>query len=198
MNEYLFGKGRQDGFPSCYYYPAYWFTSSSLLAPICDKCVLLTDATGLPNFYRSIGSALITTKNSCSGAGISRQPGSAPAYLDLHGRCDNYPIHAGACDRTAAKPGLKGTVILEPSSSCPYSGCRFAIQGLIWKLFLYPQGGPMANFLGLFGVQSGILGRPAERGLLLGHLRSDMGQYGYHHGDLPGRSSNRPGLSFTR
>jgi raffinose/stachyose/melibiose transport system permease protein len=32
------------------------------------------------------------------------------------------------------------------------------IQGLIWSLFLYPLGGPMAKMLGLFGMQSEFLG----------------------------------------
>jgi raffinose/stachyose/melibiose transport system permease protein len=38
-----------------------------------------------------------------------------------------------------------------------------AIQGLIWKLFLLPRGGPMASFLGLFGITSEFLGgQPTE------------------------------------
>lgn len=37
------------------------------------------------------------------------------------------------------------------------------IQGLMWTLFLYPLGGPAANFLKLFGLQSQFLGgSPAE------------------------------------
>lgn len=32
------------------------------------------------------------------------------------------------------------------------------IQGLIWSLFLYPLGGPLASFLELFGVRSEFLG----------------------------------------
>jgi raffinose/stachyose/melibiose transport system permease protein len=37
------------------------------------------------------------------------------------------------------------------------------IQGLIWSLFLYPLGGPMAKILGLFGMQSEFLGgQPSE------------------------------------
>lgn len=32
------------------------------------------------------------------------------------------------------------------------------IQGLIWTLFLYPLGGPAAQFLGLFGLKSQFLG----------------------------------------
>jgi raffinose/stachyose/melibiose transport system permease protein len=32
------------------------------------------------------------------------------------------------------------------------------IQGLIWTLFLYPMGGPMAKLLSLFGLQSEFLG----------------------------------------
>ena len=37
------------------------------------------------------------------------------------------------------------------------------IQGLIWSLFLYPLGGPLARLLALFGTQSEFLGgQPAE------------------------------------
>jgi raffinose/stachyose/melibiose transport system permease protein len=37
------------------------------------------------------------------------------------------------------------------------------IQGLIWRLFLYPLGGPVANMLALFGAHSEFLGgRPSE------------------------------------
>lgn len=37
------------------------------------------------------------------------------------------------------------------------------IQGLIWSLFLYPMGGPMAKFLALFGIQPLFLGgQPTE------------------------------------
>jgi raffinose/stachyose/melibiose transport system permease protein len=53
--------------------------------------------------------------------------------------------------------GLKGTRFFRTLFFMPVI-LGVAIQGLIWKLFLYPQGGPMANFLGLFGVQSEFLG----------------------------------------
>ncbi|HQX76704.1 MAG TPA: sugar ABC transporter permease, partial [Thermoflexales bacterium] len=37
------------------------------------------------------------------------------------------------------------------------------IQGLIWSLFLFPLGGPMARFLDLFGMRSEFLGgQPSE------------------------------------
>lgn len=37
------------------------------------------------------------------------------------------------------------------------------IQGLIWSLFLYPLGGPLASILGFFGMRSEFLGgQPAE------------------------------------
>ncbi len=37
------------------------------------------------------------------------------------------------------------------------------IQGLIWSLFLYPLGGPLATILGLFGIRSEFLGgQPVE------------------------------------
>ncbi|MBX3080919.1 MAG: sugar ABC transporter permease [Anaerolineae bacterium] len=34
------------------------------------------------------------------------------------------------------------------------------IQGLIWRLFLYPLGGPLAQFLTMFGLRSEFLGGP--------------------------------------
>ena len=37
------------------------------------------------------------------------------------------------------------------------------IQGLIWSLFLYPLGGPLASLLGMFGIHSEFMGgQPAE------------------------------------
>lgn len=37
------------------------------------------------------------------------------------------------------------------------------IQGLIWSLFLYPMGGPMARLIGLLGLKSEVLGgQPAQ------------------------------------
>jgi len=36
------------------------------------------------------------------------------------------------------------------------------IQGLIWSLFLFPLGGPMAKLIGLFGMRSEFLGGPPE------------------------------------
>ncbi|MBW4438492.1 MAG: sugar ABC transporter permease [Pleurocapsa minor GSE-CHR-MK-17-07R] len=37
------------------------------------------------------------------------------------------------------------------------------IQGLIWSLFLYPLGGPLSQFLGIFGLRSEFLGaQPTE------------------------------------
>ena len=35
-----------------------------------------------------------------------------------------------------------------------------AVQGLMWKLFLLPGGGPMARFIGWFGLESEFLGGP--------------------------------------
>ena len=32
------------------------------------------------------------------------------------------------------------------------------IQGLMWKLFLFPGGGPVAEVFGWFGIQSEFLG----------------------------------------
>ena len=42
------------------------------------------------------------------------------------------------------------------------------IQGLVWRLFLYPLGGPVDILLGLFGVQSELLGG-THGGVRVGH-----------------------------
>ena len=52
---------------------------------------------------------------------------------------------------------LKGTVVFRTLFFMPVI-LGVAIQGLIWKLFLLPGGGPVADFFSFFGWQSEFLG----------------------------------------
>lgn len=57
---------------------------------------------------------------------------------------------------------LKGTVIFRTLFFLPVI-LGAVIQGLIWSLFLYPLGGPMARILSFFGASSEFLGgQPVE------------------------------------
>jgi raffinose/stachyose/melibiose transport system permease protein len=57
---------------------------------------------------------------------------------------------------------LKGTNIFRTIYFMPVI-LGVAIQGLMWSLFLYPLGGPVAQFLDLFGMRSEFLGgQPSE------------------------------------
>src|SRR5688500_480756 len=50
------------------------------------------------------------------------------------------------------------------------------IQGLIWRLFLYPLGGPVDSLLGLFGGQSELLGgRDAFLWVIVVQIWANMG-----------------------
>lgn len=50
------------------------------------------------------------------------------------------------------------------------------IQGLIWRLFLYPLGGPVDSLLGLFGAQSELLGgRDAFLWVIVVQIWANMG-----------------------
>jgi raffinose/stachyose/melibiose transport system permease protein len=53
--------------------------------------------------------------------------------------------------------GLKGTRLFRALFFLPVI-LGVTIQGLVWRLFLYPLGGPVDSLLGLFGAESELLG----------------------------------------
>jgi raffinose/stachyose/melibiose transport system permease protein len=58
---------------------------------------------------------------------------------------------------------LRGTIFFRTLFFLPVV-LGVAIQGLIWRLFLYPLGGPAATFLELFGAHSEFLGGSPSEG----------------------------------
>jgi raffinose/stachyose/melibiose transport system permease protein len=71
--------------------------------------------------------------------------------------------------------GLKGTRLFRALFFLPVI-LGVTIQGLVWRLFLYPLGGPVDSLLGVFGVESELLGgRDAFLWVVAIQIWSNMG-----------------------
>ncbi|HCB49548.1 MAG TPA: sugar ABC transporter permease [Chloroflexi bacterium] len=158
MNQYLFGRGRARWLPFLLLIPGLLAYIIIALGPsIATSVFSLTDATGVPNIpVNWIG---LENYNEFLFRGLASRDN-----LDALTRTLIFMIAVTTIQFTLGlvvalllNQGLKGTRFFRTLFFMPVI-LGVAIQGLIWSLFLYPQGGPMANFLGLFGVQSEFLG----------------------------------------
>jgi raffinose/stachyose/melibiose transport system permease protein len=158
MNQYLFGRGRARWLPFLLLIPGLLAYIIIALGPsIATSVFSLTDATGVPNIpVNWIG---LENYDEFLFRGLASRDN-----LDALTRTLIFMIAVTTIQFTLGlvvalllNQGLKGTRFFRTLFFMPVI-LGVAIQGLIWSLFLYPQGGPMANFLGLFGVQSEFLG----------------------------------------
>jgi raffinose/stachyose/melibiose transport system permease protein len=158
MNQYLFGRGRARWLPFLLLIPGLLAYIIIALGPsIATSVFSLTDATGVPNIpVNWIG---LENYDEFLFRGLASRDN-----LDALTRTLIFMIAVTTIQFTIGlvvalllNQGLKGTRFFRTLFFMPVI-LGVAIQGLIWSLFLYPQGGPMANFLGLFGVQSEFLG----------------------------------------
>jgi ABC-type sugar transport system permease subunit len=158
MNQYLFGRGMARWLPFLLLIPGLLAYIIIALGPsIATSVFSLTDATGVPNIpVNWIG---LENYNEFLFRGLASRDN-----LDALTRTLIFMIAVTTIQFTLGlvvalllNQGLKGTRFFRTLFFMPVI-LGVAIQGLIWSLFLYPQGGPMANFLGLFGVQSEFLG----------------------------------------
>lgn len=158
MNQYLFGRGRARWLPFLLLIPGLLAYIIIALGPsIATSVFSLTDATGVPNIpVNWIG---LENYDEFLFRGLASRDN-----LDALTRTLIFMIAVTTVQFTLGlvvalllNQGLKGTRFFRTLFFMPVI-LGVAIQGLIWSLFLYPQGGPMANFLGLFGVQSEFLG----------------------------------------
>ena len=62
----------------------------------------------------------------------------------------------------------------------------------MWRLFLYPLGGPLDVIFGALGLRSEFLGGQPTEAFAWVIVRPDLGQHGHHDGHLPGRSPDHP------
>jgi raffinose/stachyose/melibiose transport system permease protein len=158
MNQYLFGKGRARWLPFLLLLPGLLAYIIIALGPsIATSVFSLTDATGVPNLpVNWIG---LENYDEFMFRGLASRDNldALTRTLIFMVAVTTIQFTLGLVVALLLNRGLKGTRFFRTLFFMPVI-LGVAIQGLIWKLFLYPQGGPMANFLGLFGVQSEFLG----------------------------------------
>ncbi len=158
MNQYLFGRGRARWLPFLLLIPGLLAYIIIALGPsIATSVFSLTDATGVPNLpVNWIG---LENYDEFLFRGLASRDNldALTRTLIFMVAVTTIQFTLGLVVALLLNQGLKGTRFFRTLFFMPVI-LGVAIQGLIWKLFLYPQGGPMANFLGLFGVQSEFLG----------------------------------------
>lgn len=158
MNQYLFGKGWARWLPLLLLLPGLLAYTIIALGPsIATSVFSLTDATGVPNLpVNWIG---FENYDEFLFRGLASRDNldALTRTLIFMVAVTTIQFTLGLVVALLLNRGLKGTRFFRTLFFMPVI-LGVAIQGLIWKLFLYPQGGPMANFLGLFGVQSEFLG----------------------------------------
>lgn len=158
MNQYLFGRGRARWLPFLLLIPGLLAYIIIALGPsIATSVFSLTDATGVPNIpVNWIG---LENYNEFLFRGLASRDNldALTRTLIFMVAVTTIQFTLGLVVALLLNQGLKGTRFFRTLFFMPVI-LGVAIQGLIWSLFLYPQGGPMANFLGLFGVQSEFLG----------------------------------------
>jgi raffinose/stachyose/melibiose transport system permease protein len=158
MSQYLFGQGRARWYPFLLLLPGLLAYIIIALGPsIATSVFSLTDATGVPNIpVNWIG---LENYDEFLFRGLASRDNLEHLMRTMIFMVSVTTIQftLGLVIALLLNIGLKGTRFFRTLFFMPVI-LGVAIQGLIWKLFLYPQGGPMANFLGLFGVQSEFLG----------------------------------------
>jgi raffinose/stachyose/melibiose transport system permease protein len=158
MNEYLFGKGRARWLPFALLLPGLLAYIIIALGPsIATSVFSLTDATGVPNLPVNWVGFDNFEEFLFRGLASRDNLEALQRTLIFMVAVTTIQFTLGLVIALLLNRGLKGTRFFRTLFFMPVI-LGVAIQGLIWKLFLYPQGGPMANFLGLFGVQSEFLG----------------------------------------
>jgi raffinose/stachyose/melibiose transport system permease protein len=163
MNQYLFGSGWKRWLPFLLLLPGFVAYLVIALGPsIATSVFSLTDATGLPNIpinwigFENYDEFLFRGLASRDNLDALRRT------LIFMVVVTTVQFTLGLIVALLLNQGLKGTRFFRTLFFMPVI-LGVTIQGLIWTLFLYPQGGPMANFLGWFGIQSEFLGgQPTE------------------------------------
>ena len=163
MNQYLFGTGWKRWLPFLLLLPGFLAYLIIAMGPsIATSVYSLTDATGLPGIpinwigFENYDEFLFRGLASRDNLDALRRT------LIFMVVVTTVQFTLGLVVALLLNQGLKGTRFFRTLFFMPVI-LGVTIQGLIWTLFLYPQGGPMANFLGWFGIQSEFLGgQPTE------------------------------------
>ena len=161
--EYHFGTGRSRAAPYVLLAPGILLYVLLALGPSLATAVYsFTDATGLPNSpvhflglenYREFLTLGAASKENLAALGRTFIFSIAVTVVQFT---------LGLLVAVLLNQKLRGTTFFRVLFFLPVI-LGVTIQGLIWSLFLYPLGGPLQGFLGLFGLHPDFLGgQPAE------------------------------------
>jgi len=163
VNNYHFGRGRARLAPYLLLLPGFLFYVVIMLGPaIATGAYSFTDASGIQG----------TTVNWIGLENYREFLFMGQASLDNYAALWRTLIFAfsvtsiqftlGLILAMLVNQRLKGVNVFRTIFFMPVI-LGAVIQGLIWSLFLYPLGGPLASLLGVFGVRSEFLGgQPSE------------------------------------
>jgi len=178
VDNYLFGRGWARYWPLFLLLPGLFLYFLIALGPsIATSVYSFTDATGVPgipvnwigfeNYDEFLFRGLASRDNL---AAIQRT-------LVFMVFVSTIQFTLGLVVALLLNQGLKGTQYFRTLFFMPVI-LGVTIQGLMWTLFLYPLGGPMAQFLDIFGIQSEFLGgqpREAFFWVMVVQIWSNMG-----------------------
>ena len=160
---YRFGTGRSRAAPYALMAPGVFFYFLLALGPALATAVYsFTDATGLPNLpIHFVG--LDNYKEFLTLGAAARENFAALGRTLLFSVAVTViQFTLGLLVAVLLNQKLRGTTFFRTLFFLPVI-LGVTIQGLMWTLFLYPLGGPMQSFLGLFGMHSDFLGgQPME------------------------------------
>lgn len=160
MDNYLFGGGRRRWTPILLLLPALLLYFLIALGPsIATAGFSLTDATGIRG--APVNWVGLENYREFLFRGVASRDN-----LDATGRTLVFMFFVttiqfvfGLIVALVLNQKLRGRTVFRTLYFLPYI-LGAVIQGLMWKLFLLPRNGPMAEFLALFGQQSEFLGGP--------------------------------------
>lgn len=163
MNQYLFGTGRARWFPLLFLLPGLLAYFIIALGPsIATSIYSFTDVSGIPGIpVNWIG---LENYNEFLFRGLA----SRDNFMAIRNTLvfmvvvTTVQFTLGLAIALLLNQGLKGTRLFRTLFFMPVI-LGVAIQGLIWSLFLYPLGGPMATLTNFIGIQTEFLGgQPPE------------------------------------
>lgn len=163
MSQYLFGSGRGKWLPFLLLLPGLFLYFLIALGPSLATSVFsLTDATGIPGIpINWIG---LENYDEFLFRGLASRDNLAAIWRTFI-FCffvTTIQFTLGLIIALLLNQGLKGTSWFRVLFFMPVI-LGVTIQGLMWSLFLYPLGGPVATVFEFLGVQSEFLGgQPAE------------------------------------
>lgn len=159
--QYLFGRGVRRLYPWLLLFPGLFFYFLMGLGPsLATGIYSLTNATGI----KGIPIDWVGFKNFqeflFEGARSRDNLDALKRTLVFMALVTAIQFFLGLVMALLVNQNLRGRLIFRTLFFVPFI-LGAVVQGLMWKLFLLPGGGPMSNIFGWFGLESEFLGGPS-------------------------------------